>query len=392
MRVLVGITGGVAAYKAAEVIRELTELGHQVRVVPTKNSLQFIGISTLEALSHNSVHVDLFEEVENVRHIELAQWAELVLVAPATASFLARTAAGLADDLLGNIVLATKAPIAVYPAMHTEMWENAATRHNVQLLRNRGVLVTEPAVGRLTGKDTGVGRLPDPKYIAQSALAMTVPQDLSGKRVLIVAGGTREAIDPVRFVGNRSSGKQGIALVEQAIARGASVTLIAANLDFYAPGVDIIRVSSTQDLIGAVENLQIEFDFVVMPAAVSDFRVANTSQTKLKKSELGSSLSLSLVENPDVISLLGQKVKTSNKDCVIVGFAAETLSGIDLLQTAKAKLERKRLDFIVANDVSANKGFDSDDNDVVIIGYSVETAVSGAKVEIAKAIFDLLVQ
>lgn len=391
MRVLVGITGGVAAYKAAEVIRELAELGHDVRVVPTRNSLNFIGVSTFEALSHNAVHVDLFEEVENVRHIELAQWAELVLVAPATASFLARTAAGIADDLLGNIVLATSAPIAVYPAMHTEMWENAATRHNVQVLRERGILVSDPAVGRLTGTDTGVGRLPEPKFIAQSALSRVVPQDLAGKSVLVVAGGTREAIDPVRYIGNRSSGKQGIALVEEAVARGANVKLIAANLDYYVPGIDIVRVSSTAELIGAVEALDSSIDFAVMPAAVSDFRVDHVSEKKLKKSELGAQVELALVENPDVITLLGIKVRSVNANAAIVGFAAETLTGEELKTVAKTKLAKKNLDFIVANEVSSSKGFDTDFNDVIIIGKVFEKVASGTKRSIAKAIFDLLV-
>ena len=392
MRILVGITGGVAAYKAAEVIRELTELGHQVRVVPTKNALQFIGVSTLEALSHNSVHSDLFDEVENVRHIELAQWAELVVVAPATASFLARTAAGIADDLLGNIVLATKAPIAIYPAMHTEMWENSATQHNVKLLRERGLLISDPAVGRLTGNDTGVGRLPDAHFIAQSALSRVVVQDLTGKSVLIVAGGTREPIDPVRFIGNRSSGKQGIALVEAAIARGAKVSMIAANLNFYIPGVDLVNVSSTSELLSAVDRLSKPFDFIVMPAAVSDYRVANSSETKIKKSEVGAELSLRLVENPDVIVKLANSARKINSHVKVVGFAAETHSGEALVRTALEKLSKKGLDFVVANEVSHTKGFDSDSNDVVIVGKDAATAFSGTKLEIANSLFDLLIQ
>lgn len=392
MRVLVGITGGVAAYKAAEIIREFAELGHEVRVIPTKNALRFIGISTLEALSHNPVHFELYEEVENVRHIELAQWAQLLVVAPATASFLARSAAGIADDLLGNVVLATSAPIAIYPAMHTEMWENQATQSNVALLRSRGILVIEPAVGRLTGNDTGVGRLPEPKYIVGSALSSVVEQDLSGKKVLIVAGGTREAIDPVRFIGNRSSGKQGIALVEEAISRGAEVKLIAANFEYYAPGIEISKVVSTADLLDEIESLNGKIDFIVMPAAVSDFRVSEVSESKLKKKDVGTELLLHLVQNPDVISALGSRIRLTNPDAKVVGFAAETLTDGELISVAREKLAKKQLDLIVANEVSANLGFDTEDNSVVLIESSSEVAVAGTKREIAKAIFDQLVQ
>ena len=387
MRVLVGITGGVAAYKAAEVIRLLTESGHEVRAVPTANALRFIGSATLEALTHNSVNSELYEQIEDVRHIELAKWAELVLVAPATASFLARSAAGIADDLLGNIVLATKAPIVLAPAMHTEMWENAATRANVEVLAKRGILVIEPAVGRLTGTDTGIGRLPDPKFIVDSALAKTQPQDLLGKKVLVVAGGTREAIDPVRFIGNRSSGKQGIALVEEASARGASVTVICANFDYYSPGVDIRKVTSTQELIAELDALSESFDFVIMPAAVSDFRVESPSPVKVKKSDSGSSLDLHLIQNPDVISSLAKSSRVKNSRVKVVGFAAETLNGSDLVEIARLKLQKKGLDLIVANEVSESLGFDSDDNVVQLVTASGVDSVSGSKREIARVIF-----
>ena len=390
MRVLVGITGGVAAYKAAEIIRELTESGHEVRAVPTANALKFIGAATLEALTHNSVHSELYEDVEDVRHIELAQWAELILVAPATASFLARTVSGIADDLLGNIILASKAPLVVAPAMHTEMWHNPATVSNVVSLRERGVLVIDPAVGRLTGNDSGVGRLPDPAYIVQSALSKVVAQDLAGKRVLIVAGGTREAIDPVRFIGNRSSGKQGIALVEEAVARGANVQLVAANFAFYSPEVETTLVTSTSDLIAALDAIGSNFDFVVMPAAVSDYRVENPSATKVKKSELGSKLEISLVENPDVISKLAKTVRAGNSAAKIIGFAAETANGDALIQLAQGKLARKGLDLVVANQVSDSLGFDQDSNQVVLVGAGSQIEVSGSKRAIAKAIFDAI--
>lgn len=390
MRVLVGITGGVAAYKAAEIIRELTESGHEVRAVPTANALKFIGAATLEALTHNSVHSELYEDVEDVRHIELAQWAELILVAPATASFLARTVSGIADDLLGNIILASKAPLVVAPAMHTEMWQNPATVSNVVSLRERGVLVIDPAVGRLTGTDSGVGRLPDPAFIVQSALSKVVAQDLAGKRVLIVAGGTREAIDPVRFIGNRSSGKQGIALVEEAVARGADVQLVAANFAFYSPEVETTLVTSTSDLIAALDTIGSNFDFVIMPAAVSDYRVENPSPTKVKKSELGSKLEISLVENPDVIAQLASSVRAGNSAAKIIGFAAETANGDALIQLAKGKLSRKGLDLVAANQVSDSLGFDQDSNQVVLVGTDSQTEVSGSKRAIAKAIFDAI--
>ena len=392
MRVLVGITGGVAAYKAAEVIRGFVEAGHEVRAVPTPNALRFIGAATLEALTHNSVHSELYNEVQEVRHIELAKWADLVVIAPATASFLARTASGLADDLLGNIILATTAPLVIAPAMHTEMWQNQATIANVETLRSRGASVIDPAVGRLTGSDTGVGRLPDPEYIVQSALSKVVAKDLAGKRVLIVAGGTREAIDPVRFIGNRSSGKQGIALAEEAVARGATVHLLAANFNYYSPEVTIVNVSNTDELIRVLADLGTNFDFIVMPAAVSDFRVANPSATKVKKSDIGATLELSLIENPDVISMLSTRVRAARPSAKIVGFAAETANGSELVQLAKGKLIRKGLDLIVANEVSDSLAFDQDSNEVVLVSANVERAVSGSKRLIAKAIFDAISQ
>lgn len=390
MRVLVGITGGVAAYKAAEIIRELTESGHEVRAVPTVNALRFIGAATLEALTHNSVHVDLYSDVEEVRHIELAKWAELILVAPATASFLARTVSGVADDLLGNIVLASTAPMVIAPAMHTEMWQNPATMANVVTLRDRGVLVIDPAVGRLTGTDTGVGRLPDPGYIVQSALSKVVAKDLANKSVLVVAGGTRESIDPVRYIGNRSSGKQGIALVEEAIARGAKVQLVAANFAYYSPEAAITNVVTTAELEEAIDALGTAFDYIVMPAAISDFRLENPNSSKLKKSTVGASLELSLIQNPDVISNLSKKIREVNPSAKVVGFAAETVGGEELLDLAKGKLIRKGLDLVVANQVSESLGFDNDSNQVILIDSNSQQLVSGSKRVIAKAIFDAI--
>jgi phosphopantothenoylcysteine decarboxylase/phosphopantothenate--cysteine ligase len=388
MRVLVGITGGIAAYKAAELIRELTERGHDVRVVPTANALRFIGAATLEALSHNAVNSELYSDVSEVKHIELARWAEVVLVAPATASFLARTASGLADDLLGNIVLATTAPIIVAPAMHSEMWINHATVTNVKTLRGRGLTIVEPGIGRLTGSDSGVGRLPETSVIVAALERVLAPKDLVGKNVLVVAGGTREPIDPVRYIGNKSSGKQGIALVDVAVARGANVTLIAANFDYVNREVLVIPVSTTQEMQLALGKLDKLFDYIIMPAAVSDFRLERISEAKLKRVE-GEQIQLSLIPNPDLIAELADKMSHTTK---IVGFAAETESGEKLLARARAKLEAKHLFMVVANDVSQGKAFDSDHNSVVLVTEDSEHSLSGDKSAIADEILTLLLK
>lgn len=387
MRILVGITGGIAAYKSAELIRLFVEAGHEVRVVPTPNALRFIGSATLEALSHNPVHSELYDDVNDVRHIELASWAELVVVAPATASFLARVAAGLADDLLGNVIMATDCPKVFAPAMHTEMWFNAATVANVTTLRGRGISVIEPASGRLTGTDTGVGRLPEAAQLFEAVLSVPHPRDLEGKRVLVIAGGTREPIDAVRFIGNRSSGKQGIALAEAAKSRGAEVTLIAANIASETFGIDRIDVSSVEDLESALGQVGAKFDFILMPAAISDYRVANPSARKLKKSELGEQFNLELIRNPDIITRLSELKPAGTK---LVGFAAETSAGDELKSAARSKLQAKKLDLIVANDVSNGKAFDKNSNEVLIVSNTESSGVSGSKLEIANKIFDLL--
>jgi phosphopantothenoylcysteine decarboxylase/phosphopantothenate--cysteine ligase len=388
MRVLVGITGGIAAYKSAEIVRAFSELGHDVRVIATPNALRFIGAATLEALSHNQLFSDLYSDIPDVRHIELAQWAEVVLVAPATASFLARSASGLADDLLGNVLLATTAPIAVAPAMHSEMWLNAATESNVSTLRARGITVIDPGTGRLTGEDTGVGRLPEANQVVQATLSLVTPKDLSGKSILVVAGGTREFIDPVRYIGNRSSGKQGIALVEEAVARGATVTLIAANFDYQSSQVNVIDVVDTDGLLAAMSLLDLNFDFIVMPAAVSDYRAKSFSEKKIKRSS--SSYSLELIANPDVIATLSAEARKVNPEVRVVGFAAETESGSALLSLAKEKLSKKHLHLIVANDVSDGAAFDRDENSVHIISENTSKLVSGSKRLIAAEIYTVL--
>ena len=388
MRVLVGITGGVAAFKAAEIVRTFAELGHEVRVVATPNALRFIGAATLEALSHNKVFSELYEDVPDVRHIELAKWADVILVAPATASFLARTVAGLADDLLGNVILATTAPVVIAPAMHTEMWHNPATISNVVALRSRSITVVDPGVGRLTGQDTGIGRLPEVQQLVEAALTATTEQDLSGKKVLVIAGGTREYIDPVRFIGNKSSGKQGIALVAEAKSRGAIVSLVAANFDYVDSEVEVTRVETTADLIESLSRIQDDFDFIIMPAAIADFRYPGLGDVKLKKS--GETLELVLEQNPDVIAGLSSSARVKNPRVKVVGFAAETAKSAELISLAKSKLERKGIDYIVANDVSQGAGFDVDDNHVIILSSNSEVSVSGTKRLIAKAIFDQL--
>ena len=395
MRVVLGVTGGIAAYKATGIIRLLTESGHDVKVIPTANALRFIGATTLEALSHNSVDPDLYTDVESVKHVELGQSADLVIVAPATASFLARMASGLADDLLMNTLLATKAPILVAPAMHTEMWQNPATVANVALLRSRGIEVLDPAVGRLTGADSGSGRLPEPEEIVSAALRLAAPQDLAGKRILITAGGTQEPIDPVRYLGNHSSGKQGIALAYEASKRGALVTLIAANVSKPVPALhEVIRVATAAELSAAIDSKLNEVDAVVMAAAVADFRVEAAAQTKLKRSELGEEISLKLVANPDILAGLVSRIESEKLQIVSVGFAAETASSAnDLQRLAEHKLESKGCDILVANNVSNGAVFGADENSVLVLTkHGSVTSREGSKRTIAAHILDIISQ
>lgn len=392
MHVIVGVTGGIAAYKATGIIRLLTEAGHTVKVVPTQNALRFIGATTLEALSHNSVDPDLYTDVESVKHVELGKQADLVIVAPASASFLARYAAGIADDLLNNILLVTEAPVVLAPAMHSQMWLHAANQENIATLESRGVHILAPAVGRLTGDDTGIGRLPEPEEIVDFALAKLLPQDLAGKHIVVTAGGTREPIDPVRYIGNRSSGKQGIAIVKNAIARGAKITLIAANLDETPASANLIVANTATELASAVDENLAQADALIMCAAVADYRVLNQSATKLKKSELGSSVSLELTENIDVLKNAVQKVKQNGLDCLTVGFAAETQADAkQLTKLAQDKLQAKGCDLLVANDVSAGKVFDSTNNRVLILGDKLAPIeIDGTKHEVAKRLLDVI--
>jgi phosphopantothenoylcysteine decarboxylase/phosphopantothenate--cysteine ligase len=390
--VVVGVSGGIAAYKVASLVRLFTESGHQVTVVPTESALRFVGAPTWEALSGRPVHTGVFEDVHEVPHVRLGQHADLVVVAPATANLLAKAAHGLADDLLTNTLLTARCPVVVAPAMHTEMWQNTATQANVELLRSRGFVVLEPAVGRLTGVDSGEGRLPEPDEIFAACLNVleSRPRDLTSKHVVVSAGGTREYLDPVRFLGNRSSGRQGYALAEAAVARGATVTVVAANVTLPDPaGAEIVRVDSTEDLRREVLLAAADADAVVMAAAPADFRPAARIESKIKKSHDGDAPQIDLVENPDIlVELVRTRV---SKRPVVVGFAAETgdESG-SVLDHARAKLERKGCDLLVVNDVSGERVFGRDDNEAVILGSdgSVTPVALGPKIALAHAIWD----
>lgn len=391
LRIVVGITGGIAAYKAVSVVREFVKDGHHVDVIATEAALQFVGRPTLEAISRNPVHVGLYDDVAQVRHVALGQQADVIVIAPATANTLAQISSGLAPDLLGNTVLARRGPLVVAPAMHTEMWDNPATQSNIATLISRGVIVVGPGVGQLTGSDSGVGRMSEPEDIVEATYASVssdVYRDLVGKRILITGGGTREPLDPVRFIGNRSSGKQAVALAQRARLRGAEVTLVAAHLEVEPPtGVQVITVSTAAQMQEAVLSSAPDFDIVIMAAAVSDYRLDTVSGIKLKKSENEGSLHLSLVENPDILKELVQNKSVGQ---IIVGFAAETSSGNELLHISQEKLQRKGCDFLVVNQVGWDQGFGTDRNDVTVLsptaGILVE--VSGSKLAVADKVLD----
>ena len=393
MRIVLGVTGGIAAYKATAIIRQLTGAGHSVKVIPTQNALRFIGAATLEALSHNSVDPDLYTDVADVKHIELGQNADLIIVAPATASFLARFATGIADDLLGNTLLATKAPILVAPAMHTEMWQHASTVANVATLRSRGVTVLDPASGRLTGDDVGPGRLPEAGEIIAAALQVVRPQDLAGRRFLITAGGTQEPIDPVRFIGNRSSGKQGIAIARAAQARGAKVCLIAANVgESFAEFSEVIQVSTAFEMQTEVDEHLAATDVLIMAAAVSDYRLTSVSATKLKRSEQGVDASLHLTANPDILKNAVTRIENEHLKVLTVGFAAETAEdSAELERLGEVKLALKGCDVLVANDISGGRVFGSDTNAVILLSKSgTNRFVEGSKDQVAEKIIDFI--
>ncbi|GAB2770551.1 phosphopantothenoylcysteine decarboxylase/phosphopantothenate--cysteine ligase [Amycolatopsis magusensis] len=397
-RVVLGVGGGIAAYKACEVLRGLTESGHDVRVVPTEAALNFVGAATFEALSGHPVHTGVFTDVPSVQHVRIGHEADLVLVVPATADLLARAAHGLADDLLTGTLLVARCPVAFFPAMHTEMWQHPATRDNVALLRSRGLVVTEPDAGRLTGADTGKGRLADPREIVDLARLLlaapdALPRDLEGLRVVISAGGTREPLDPVRYLGNRSSGKQGYALARVAAQRGAEVTLVAAHtVDLPDPaGAAVVHVSTADQLSEVVRAESATADVVVMAAAVADFRPASRAEHKIKKSDDGGAPTVELVRNPDILAGL---VQARPPGQVVVGFAAETGdAGGDVLHHARAKLKRKGADLLVVNAVGEGKAFEVEDNSGWLLGADgTEVPIPlGAKAQLAAAVWDAVV-
>jgi phosphopantothenoylcysteine decarboxylase / phosphopantothenate---cysteine ligase len=394
-RIVLGVTGGIAAYKACEVLRLLTEANFDVTVVPTQAALKFVGAPTWAALSGNPVGLDLFDDVHEVAHVRLGQQADLVLVVPATADILAKAAHGLADDLLTNVLLTSCGPVVFAPAMHTEMWNHLATAANVATLRSRGAIVIEPAVGRLTGADSGVGRLPEPAEIAEVARRVLargrdgLRPDLVGRRVVVSAGGTREALDPVRYLGNRSSGRQGYALAMTAVARGAEVTLVSANVVLADPaGAKVVRVGSADELRGAVLEAAADADAVVMAAAVADFRPVTISASKIKKSDADPP-ALELTRNADVLAELSRPDRVGRASQVIVGFAAET---DDVLANGLAKLAAKGADLLVVNEVGSGKGFDVADNAGVILSADGTTTPvpAGPKAALADVVWDLV--
>ncbi|MGH3711077.1 MAG: bifunctional phosphopantothenoylcysteine decarboxylase/phosphopantothenate--cysteine ligase CoaBC [Pseudonocardiaceae bacterium] len=393
-RIVLGIGGGIAAYKVCEVLRRLTEAGHQVRVVPTVSALRFVGAPTWEALSGLPVNSGVFADVPEVPHVRLGQTADLVLVAPATADLLARAAHGRADDLLCATLLTARCPVLLVPAMHTEMWEHPATVHNVAMLRSRGTVVAQPAFGRLTGADSGAGRLPEPAEIVELATlllhrAAALPADLTGRRVVISAGGTREPLDPVRYLGNRSSGRQGYALARVAAQRGARVTLVAAHApELTDPaGVEVVRVGTADQLREAMLEAAPHAEVVVMAAAVADFRPAHPSPSKIKKMESDPD-PLSLVVNPDI---LWELVRCRPAGQVVVGFAAETgdVAG-DVLSYGRTKLARKGCDLLVVNDVGESRAFEVEHNAGWLLGDDgVEIALpEGPKTVLAATVWD----
>jgi phosphopantothenoylcysteine decarboxylase/phosphopantothenate--cysteine ligase len=400
--IVVGITGGIAAYKAVSVVRALVLHGDTVHVIATEAALRFIGKPTLEAISRNPVHTDLYEGVAAVRHVSIGQSADVIVIVPATANTIAKISAGIADDLLGNTILASTAPLVIAPAMHTEMWNNPATVANVATLRGRGVTFVGPATGQLTGADVGAGRLEEPDTIVTAVYAALNARgaahaenagthDLAARRILISAGGTREPLDPVRFLGNRSSGKQGVALAEAAVARGASVTLVAAHLEVNPPvGVELVQVSSALEMDASIRSLAATADVVIMAAAVADYRPISVQPGKIKKDEVGDTLTLELVKNPDILAGITAARRPGQ---VLIGFAAETEDDTDaLLALARTKLARKGCDFLVVNRVGWSEGFATDRNAITVLDRSgaIVSEASGTKMSVANSILDVL--
>lgn len=398
MRIVLGVGGGIAAYKVASLLRLFSEAGHNVTVIPTEASTRFVGTATWEALSGNPVSNSVFDDVHQVNHVRLGHEADLVVVAPATADLLAKAATGQAGDLLTNTLLMARGPVLFAPAMHTEMWQHAATQANVETLRSRGAAVLEPATGRLTGADSGPGRLPEPEAIFDAAMALVQGQTdfqlpLAGRTVTISAGGTREPLDPVRFLGNRSSGKQGVALAVAARNAGATVRLLAAHMEVPPPaGVEVVPVETALQLREAALAAAADSDVFIMSAAVADFRPAVVSDTKIKKRDDSDDPVITLVRNPDILHELVERRNAGSsapETQLIVGFAAETGdSHGDVLAYAEAKLQRKGCDLLVVNHVGSDKVFGQDTNSVVILARSGSEPqeAAGTKTEVSTAI------
>jgi phosphopantothenoylcysteine decarboxylase/phosphopantothenate--cysteine ligase len=396
--VVVGVTGGIAAYKTVQLVRLLVKAGHEVHVVPTDDALRFVGLPTWEAISRHPVTTSVHDDVARVRHVALGQAADLVIVAPATANTLAKMTAGLADDLLGTTLLATTAPVVVAPAMHTEMWRHPATTHNMRVLRERGVIVVGPEEGELTGGDSGPGRMSEPEAVLEAALAAAEggAGDLEGLRVVVSAGGTREPIDPVRYIGNRSSGRQGVAVALAAADRGADVVLVAAHLDdgvlaeASAGGrMRVVRAGTAAELGSAVDAEADAADVVVMAAAVADYRVAEVSPLKrAKEAAPVGGITLDLIENDDILAGL---VRARRAGQTVVGFAAETPGeGETLLDRGRRKAARKGADLLAVNEVGWSRGFESADNAVTIIDAAGEVVAArrGSKRDVADTLWD----
>jgi phosphopantothenoylcysteine decarboxylase/phosphopantothenate--cysteine ligase len=374
LRILLGITGGIAAYKAVSLVRSLSELGHDVEVLPTENALRFVGKVTLEAISGKNIDIDMYNDVAQVRHVELGQSADLVIVAPATASFIGRLAGGIADDLLLNAIMASSAPVVICPAMHTEMWTNAATQENVSKLEARGIRVMQPASGRLTGSDSGVGRLPEVEDIISFALG----GPLSGKRVVVTTGGTREPIDEVRFIGNHSSGRMGLEIAVAARNMGAQVTLIAANLEKTPTGVEVIHVGNVEELENA---MQVNCDVLIMAAAVSDYKLKQPFAGKLKRAEVPE---LQLTATKDLIASFAAK----NKLTYCVAFALVDQQS-DLETIARQKLWDKGVQMVVGNTTEA---LGSSNTDVLVVEPELSKRIVGSKSQVASEIVGLVAQ
>ncbi|MBB2997158.1 bifunctional phosphopantothenoylcysteine decarboxylase/phosphopantothenate--cysteine ligase CoaBC [Paeniglutamicibacter cryotolerans] len=400
-RVVLGVSGGIAAYKAASLLRLFKEAGHHVDVIPTRNALKFVGAPTWEALSGNPVSTEVFEAVDTVNHVRLGQQADLVIVAPATADLMARAAAGLADDLLTGTLLATAAPVVLAPAMHTEMWENPATVANVATLRARGITVIEPASGRLTGKDSGPGRLPEPAELFAAVahlLEPAGPGPLAGRTVVVSAGGTREPLDPVRYLGNRSSGRQGVAVARAALAAGATVRLVAAHLEVPVPGgVELSTASTAIELDAAVQRAAIGADALVMTAAVADFRPAEYVESKIKKSDDRADPVITLVRNPDILAtLVSRRAELGDRGGLpglIVGFAAETGDAeAGVLEHGAAKLARKGCELLVVNQVGGGLGFGVEVNSVTVLAAdgAAPVTAAGTKDEVAQVLISMI--